>query len=77
MSAQSISSPTVAVDAQAATLSIIIVSYETREMTLECLRSVFAQTQLAGFEVLVVDNASKDGSAAAIAKKFPNLQTRR
>lgn len=73
MSAQSISSPTVAVDAQAATLSIIIVSYETREMTLECLRSVFAQTQLAGFEVLVVDNASKDGSAAAIAEEFPDL----
>lgn len=55
-------------------LSIIIVSYNTREMTLECLRSVYAQTRETPFEVLVVDNASSDGSAAAIAAEFPPVR---
>lgn len=39
-------------------------------MTLECLRSVFAETKDAKFEVIVVDNDSTDGSAAAIEKEF-------
>lgn len=47
-------------------LSIIVVSYNTREMTLACLRSVQDQTRCS-FEILVVDNASQDGSAEAIA----------
>lgn len=54
-------------------VSIIIVSYNTREMTLECLRSVFAQTHQP-FELIVVDNASSDGSAAAIAAEFPDVR---
>lgn len=54
-------------------LSIVIVSYNTREMTLACLASVYAQTQ-APFEVIVVDNASADGSAAAIAEAFPQVR---
>lgn len=53
-------------------LSIIVVSYNTREMTLACLRSVYAQTTTP-FELIVVDNASSDGSAEAIAAEFPDL----
>lgn len=52
-------------------LSIIVVSYNTRELTLACLRSVFEQTRDVSFEVIVVDNASADGSAEAIAAAFP------
>lgn len=51
-------------------LSILIVSYNTREMTLACLRSVFAEAQCENFELIVVDNASSDGSAAAIGAEF-------
>ncbi len=51
-------------------LSVIVVSYNTRQMTLECLASLYAQTQ-ARIEVVVVDNASDDGSAEAIAEAFP------
>lgn len=54
-------------------LSIIIVSYNTREMTLACLASVYAQTSTS-FEVIVVDNASTDGSAEAIAATFPQAR---
>lgn len=53
-------------------LSIIVVSYNTRGMTLACLESIHAQTSL-DFEVVVVDNASEDGSAEAIAAAFPQV----
>ena len=54
-------------------LSILIISYNTREMTLECLRSVARETRTP-HEVIVVDNASPDGSAAAIAAEFPDIR---
>lgn len=53
-------------------LSILVISYNTREMTLECLRSVMAETKTP-FELIVLDNASVDGSAAAIAAEFPDI----
>ena len=55
-------------------VSIIVVSYNTREMTLECLRSVFRETQQETFELIVVDNLSQDGSAEAIAEEFPEIR---
>ncbi|MEQ8850306.1 MAG: glycosyltransferase family 2 protein [Phycisphaerales bacterium] len=54
-------------------LAIIMVSYNTREMTLACLRSVFEQTRVR-FRLIVVDNASTDGSADAIAAAFPGVE---
>ncbi|WP_306132217.1 glycosyltransferase family 2 protein [Roseivivax marinus] len=53
-------------------VSIVVVSYNTREMTLDCLRSVAAETRTP-HEVLVWDNSSTDGSAKAIAQAFPDL----
>ncbi|MGE3065291.1 MAG: glycosyltransferase [Hyphomicrobiaceae bacterium] len=55
-------------------VSIIVISYRTREMTLECLRSIVRETREASYEILVVDNASDDGSAAAIAAEFPQVR---
>lgn len=52
-------------------VSIIVVSYGTRDMTLECLASIVRQTHAVTYEVLVVDNASPDDSAEAMAKAFP------
>lgn len=54
-------------------VSIMLVNWNTREMTLDCLRSVYAQTQDISFEVIVVDNGSEDGSAEAIAREFPQV----
>ncbi len=54
-------------------VSIIVVSYRTRELTLECLRSIARQTKSVSYELLVLDNASDDGSAAAIAAEFPHI----
>jgi GT2 family glycosyltransferase len=54
-------------------LSILLVNWNTRDMTLACLASVFEQTTRTSFEVIVVDNGSSDGSAEAIAAAFPQV----
>lgn len=48
-------------------------SYNTADLTVACLESVFA-SQRVSYEVFVVDNASKDGSAEIIRKKFPEVR---
>ncbi|AFH59680.1 glycosyltransferase family 2 protein [Paenibacillus caseinilyticus] len=53
-------------------LSIIILNYNTRELTLQCLESVY-QSQGCSFEVIVVDNASKDDSVATIGREYPSV----
>lgn len=50
-----------------------MISYNTREETLAALRSVQSETRLP-HEIIVVDNASTDGSAEAIAEAFPWLR---
>ncbi|RCS46356.1 glycosyltransferase family 2 protein [Bremerella cremea] len=54
-------------------VSILVVSYNTREETLACLASVYEQTKEVSFELIVVDNASSDGSAEAIEETFSDL----
>lgn len=58
---------------RAPVLSIVVISYNTREMTLDCLASVHTQTRTP-FELIIVDNASSDGSAQAIAAAFPQVK---
>ncbi|MCG3197164.1 MAG: hypothetical protein GHCLOJNM_01648 [bacterium] len=55
-------------------LSILIVSYNTRELTLACLRSLARHPPHGEHEVMVVDNASTDGSLEAIRADFPNVK---
>jgi GT2 family glycosyltransferase len=55
-------------------LSIVIVSFNTRDLLLDCLESVQTNTLGLESEIFVVDNASVDGSADAVAKKFPQIQ---
>lgn len=52
--------------------TIVIVNWNTRELVLACLASVAAYASAA--EVWVVDNASSDGSAEAIAHQFPSVR---
>lgn len=42
-------------------------------MTITCLRALLAETRDHAIEVIVVDNGSGDGSAAAIAREFPEI----
>jgi GT2 family glycosyltransferase len=59
-------------------LSIVIVSWNTRALTLDCLASLeqalTGTGSVEGCEVLVVDNASSDGTAAAIAAQLPAVR---
>ena len=54
-------------------LSIIIVSRDTRGLTLDRLHLLYAQTRDLSFEVSVIDSASADGSVAAIAAEVPQV----
>jgi GT2 family glycosyltransferase len=55
-------------------LSIIIVNYNTRRLTLELLQSLYKQIDPPDYEIIVVDNASSDGSARAISMLFPQVR---
>lgn len=55
-------------------VSILVVSFNTKDETLEALRSVVAETRAVPYEIIVIDNASKDGSAAAIRAEFPDIR---
>jgi GT2 family glycosyltransferase len=55
-------------------LSIIIVSYNTKNMTIECIQSVIQQTKGINYEIIVLDNNSDDGSAIEIENKFPKIK---
>ncbi len=58
-------------------LSILIVSYHTRDLLRDCLESVFdslAGSRQLQAEVWVVDNASADGSAEMVAHEFPQVR---
>jgi GT2 family glycosyltransferase len=54
-------------------VSVLVISYNTRALTLACLRSVAGATRLP-HEVIVVDNDSRDGSAVAIAEEHPEVR---
>jgi len=53
-------------------VSIIIVNYNGKPLLEKCLRSVYAQAY-DPIEVIVVDNASKDGSADLVRNSFPDV----
>lgn len=55
-------------------LTIIIVSYNTRDLTLKCLETLYATTRETAFHTVVYDNASSDGSAQAVAEAFPQVE---
>jgi GT2 family glycosyltransferase len=55
-------------------LSILIVNWNTLQDLLGCLASITANPPACPFEVLVVDNASADGSAAAVAAQYPQVR---
>jgi GT2 family glycosyltransferase/glycosyltransferase involved in cell wall biosynthesis len=60
--------------APALEISAIVVSYNTRKMTLECLRTLDAELHGSETEIIVVDNASQDGSVEAIRAEFPQVR---
>jgi N-acetylglucosaminyl-diphospho-decaprenol L-rhamnosyltransferase len=55
-------------------VSIIIVSFNTRQFIDTCLQALLARTRGVSFETIVVDNASRDGSVEMIEAKYPSVR---
>lgn len=55
-------------------ISVIIVSYNTSELTRNCLKSVYDKTIDVDFEIIVIDNNSVDDSVKMIETEFPEVK---
>jgi GT2 family glycosyltransferase len=56
------------------TLAIVIVSYNTRAELENCLQSLHDHPPRASHDILVVDNASRDGSVEAVRSRWPQVR---
>jgi GT2 family glycosyltransferase len=56
------------------TVSVVMVSYQTRELILRALGALRDGGSTEPYEVIIVDNASDDGSADAVAAGFPEVR---
>ena len=57
-------------------LSIVIVTWNTKRLTLDCIESVLKNTPSDDFsyEIILVDNASVDGTLEEVAVRYPNVK---
>lgn len=55
-------------------LTIIIVNTNTRELTCQCVESIYANAPECEFEIVVADNGSVDGSCETLASRFPGVR---
>ncbi|MEZ6194270.1 MAG: glycosyltransferase family 2 protein [Planctomycetota bacterium] len=55
-------------------ISIVIASYNTRDLLLQCLASIEASEGAGEVEVFVVDNDSRDGTVDALREHFPDVR---
>lgn len=55
-------------------LSIVIVNWNTKKLLLDCLASIHGTIKEISYEIFLVDNASSDGSVAAVRSAYPDVQ---
>ena len=55
-------------------VSVIIVNWNTRDYLIDVIALLTATTKRASVEIIVVDNASVDGSADAVRERFPTVR---
>ncbi len=55
-------------------LSIIIVNWNTKQLLLDCLGSIYSDIASLTYDVYVVDNASTDGSVEAVKQHYPQVK---
>lgn len=55
-------------------ISVVIVSYNTRDILGSCLDSLFRNSEGVEMEVIVVDNDSRDGSPDMVRERFPSVR---
>ena len=55
-------------------ISVVIVSFNTKEMTVACVKSIFEHCDDVRVEVIVIDNQSSDGSSQALRTETPEAK---
>ncbi|MBI2984526.1 MAG: glycosyltransferase family 2 protein [Candidatus Kerfeldbacteria bacterium] len=55
-------------------LSILVLNYKTKGLLKQCLRGILDSQLLLAYEVIVVDNDSRDGSVGMVRQQFPAVQ---
>ena len=55
-------------------VSIVIVTYNSELYIEECINSIIEKTSKVSYEIIVIDNASKDRTVSIIKEKFPNIK---
>jgi hypothetical protein len=56
-------------------ISIIVVTFNTKELVIDCLASIFETIKEVSFQVWVVDNNSTDRTLEAISERYPAVNT--
>jgi GT2 family glycosyltransferase len=62
------------VSPQAPDMTVIVVAHDVRDEVLACLASVEEHSGSVQAEIVLVDNASRDGTAEAVAETFPTVE---
>jgi GT2 family glycosyltransferase len=55
-------------------VSIVVVNYNQKEYTAQCLDSIYRQPPTSSLEIVLVDNASQDGSADWLEARYPRVK---
>src|SRR5262249_5708926 len=55
-------------------ISILIPSFNTRELSVQCIRSIEKTPPVAPYEIFLMDNNSSDGTAEEISRLFPQVR---
>ena len=56
-------------------ISFIIVNWNTKDLLQDCLNSIIKTSEALTYEIIVVDNASSDGSTDMLTAKYPQVKT--
>ena len=54
-------------------VSIILVNYKSTQLTLDCIESIYRETVKHSFEIILVDNDSKDDCKTIVLSKYPQV----
>ncbi len=55
-------------------ITIVIINWNTRDLLRDCLGSIYKTVRNITFEIIVVDNASRDDSVAMLGEEFPDVR---
>jgi len=58
-------------------VSILIPSYKTRDLSVQCIRSILENPPTVAYEIVLMDNNSGDGTYEEITRQFPSVRVMR